>query len=143
MERTKIIGSSMEPVIKEGDNIIINKLAYRLRKPRRFEIIVFSAPYIKKGYFIKRIIGLPGERVQIKGGSVYINGEILIEVYGLEHIRVPGSACQEIALNANEYFVLGDNRNDSLDSRHKDIGLIQKRDIIGRTFHLGIRQKKL
>ena len=79
-QRTKVIGSSMEPMLEDGDNLIVDKISYRFEEPRRFDIIVFPFRYEEKTYYIKRIIGLPGETVYIdESGAVYINGEVLKE----------------------------------------------------------------
>jgi signal peptidase I len=132
-QRTEVDGSSMEATLSDKDNLIVDKLTYRLSDPKRFDIIVFPCPYDVDVYFIKRIIGLPGETVQIdNNGDIYINGVILEESYGREVIENPGNAINPITLADNEYFVLGDNRNYSQDSRI--IGNIKREDIIGRAF---------
>lgn len=142
-QRTEVEGSSMEPTLygmdendptKVGDNLIVDKLTYRFQDPKRFDIIVFPNRYSGKLY-IKRIIGLPGETVQIDyEGNIYINGEILKEGYGKEIIRDPGLAADPIVLGEDEYFVLGDNRNNSLDSRRESVGVIHREEIIGRAW---------
>ena len=81
-QRTRVSGSSMETTLSDGDNLIVDKISYRFRDPKRYDIIVFPYAYEKNTYFIKRIIGLPGETVQVKDGYVYINGEQLDEHYG-------------------------------------------------------------
>ena len=134
-QRTTVSGSSMEPMIHDGDNLIVDKVSYRFHDPERFDIIVFPFEYQEDTYYIKRIIGLPGETVRIdEEGVIYINGEILDEDYGAEVIRDPGIAYQEITLGANQYFVLGDNRNNSSDSRNPAVGLIDRSRIIGRAW---------
>ncbi|MEG0961784.1 MAG: signal peptidase I, partial [Lachnospiraceae bacterium] len=96
-------------------------------------IIVFQ--YAQDVYYIKRVIGLPGEKVQIaENGSIYINGSILEESYGKETMINPGTALEEITLGEKEYFVLGDNRNNSKDSRDPSVGVIHKKDIIGKAW---------
>ena len=123
----------MENTLHNGDNLIVDKLSYRFHDPDRFDIIVF--PQEDGRYFIKRIIGLPGENVQIdEDGFIYINGEKLMESYGKEVMRDPGLAKDGIDLGADEYFVLGDNRNNSMDSRMEEVGLIAKNRIIGRAW---------
>ena len=133
-ERSKIKGHSMNSLLKDKDQVIIEKLSYQFRKPRRFEIIAigFKARGIRKEYYIKRIIAVPGESIQIKQGCIYINGKKLDESFGLEPIKYAGLAKRKITLKRNEYFVLGDNRNDSLDSRDKRVGMVHKHQIIGR-----------
>lgn len=131
-ERTVVSGESMVPTLQDGDNLVVDKLSYRFRNPKRFEIVVFPFQYQKDTYYIKRIIGLPGETVQIYDGIVYINGKPLKESYGNQPIRNPGLASETITLGEDEYFVLGDNRNNSADSREPSVGNIHKKDIIGR-----------
>ena len=136
-QRTEVDGSSMEPTLTNGDNLIVDKLSYRFRDPERFDIIVFPYKHKPKTYYIKRIIGLPGETVQIdEQGNIYINGEILSESYGREIIRPEnvGLAAEPIELGEDEYFVMGDNRNNSTDSRFAQVGNIKREDIIGRTW---------
>jgi len=134
-QRTQVKGSSMEPTLSNADNLIVDKLSYRFSDPKRFDIIVFPYLYTPDTYYIKRIIGLPGETVQIDGaGNIYINGELLQENYGAEVIDNPGLASDPITLGADEYFVLGDNRNHSEDSRFPDVANIKKENIIGRAF---------
>lgn len=136
-QRTEVDGASMEPTLSNGDNLIVDKLSYRFRDPERFDIIVFPFKYKEKTYYIKRIIGLPGETVQIdEQGNIYINGEILSESYGREIIRPEnvGLAAEPIVLGEDEYFVMGDNRNNSTDSRFAQVGNIKREDIIGRAW---------
>ncbi len=131
-ERTVVSGESMYPTLLDGDNLIIDKISYRFFNPDRFDIIVFPFQYQEGTYYIKRVIGLPGETVQILDGAIYINGRLLRESYGSEEIRNPGTASSEITLGADEYFVLGDNRNNSSDSREPSVGMIARDKIIGK-----------
>lgn len=136
-QRTIVDGESMVPTLHHQDNLIVDKLSYRFRDPERFDIIVFPFEYAENVYYIKRIIGLPGETVQIdKEGKIYIDGEVLEESYGAEVIRPEyiGIAAEEILLGEDEYFVLGDNRNNSKDSRMPEVGNIDREDIIGRAW---------
>ena len=134
-QRTEVQGSSMEPTLQNADNLIVDKISYRVREPQRFDIIVFPFQVEEDTYYIKRIIGMPGEKVRIDwDGTVYIDGEALEEGYGLEVIQDPGRAVDEIELGEDEYFVLGDNRNNSTDSRAELVGNIHKDDIIGRAW---------
>ena len=115
-QRTEVEGASMENTLHNGDNLIVDKLSYRFRDPERFDIIVFPFQYQANTYYIKRIIGLPGETVQImEDGSIYINGEKMEESYGREVIQPEtiGRAAEPIVLGEDEYFVMGDNRNNS------------------------------
>lgn len=134
-QRTDVNGTSMYPTLEDGDQLIADKISYRFRDPERFDIIIFPYQYAPNTYFIKRIIGLPGETVRIdEQGNIYINGEILEEDYGYETIEYAGLAAQEIHLGDDEYFVLGDNRNVSEDSRYPDVGNIRREDIVGRAW---------
>lgn len=133
-QRTYVSGSSMENTLSHGDNLIVDKISYRFLDPERFDIIVFPFHYGEKTYYIKRIIGLPGETVQIQDGDIYIDGEILRESYGREVMKNAGLAAEPITLGEDEYFVLGDNRNDSMDSRDPSVGVIHRDEIIGRAW---------
>lgn len=132
MQRVVVDGSSMEPTLSDGDTMFVNKFVYRFNDPERFDIVVFPNPNEPKMFLIKRIIGLPGDTVNISDGKVYVNGEVLDESYGLEPINDAGIALEDICIPTEEYFVLGDNRNNSLDSRNMSIGLIKKDNIVGR-----------
>ena len=132
-QRTQVSGSSMETTLSDGDNLLVDKITYRFSEPKRFDIIVFPFQYDTDTYYIKRIIGMPGETVQIDyDGNIYINGSLLKESYGREVIQNPGRAAEPITLGKDEYFVMGDNRNNSSDSRDPSVGNIHRKDIIGR-----------
>lgn len=136
-QRTEVFGGSMETTLSNGDNLIVDKLTYRFKDPQRFDIIVFPFQYEEDTYYIKRIIGMPGETVQIDlDGTIYIDGEALEENYGREIIKPEnvGIAIRPIVLGEDEYFVMGDNRNNSSDSRTEVVGNIQRDDIIGRAW---------
>lgn len=129
-------GESMQPSYYEGDVLLVNKLSYRIGAPKRYDPVLLE---IENGtavhYTVKRVIGLPGETVQIDlEGNIYINGEILEEDYGLEPILFPGLAAEPITLGEDEYFVLGDNRNNSSDSRDASVGNIHRDDIVGKAW---------
>lgn len=131
--RTDVAGTSMETNLYDGDSVIVDKFTYHFRDPQRFEIIVF--PYEDNVFFIKRIIGLPGETVQInEQGNILIDGEILVEDFGREVIQPNriGIVSEPILLGEDEYFVMGDNRNNSKDSRMVIVGNIKRDDIVGR-----------
>ncbi len=135
--RIIVDGNSMEPTLYNQDNLIVDKITYRFREPERFDIIVIPARYQPEVNYIKRIIGLPGETVFInENGYIYINGELLEETYGMEAISSDsiGRAAQPITLKEDEYFVLGDNRNDSLDSRSPAVGNVHRTEITGRAW---------
>lgn len=133
-QRTTVAGESMMNTLYNEDNLLVDKISYRFHDPERFDIIVFPYQYEEDTYYIKRIIGLPGETVRIDDGDIFINGEILEENYGREEMVSAGRAAEEIQLGDDEYFVLGDNRNHSEDSRFDDVGNIKRSDIIGRAF---------
>ena len=134
-QRTEVVGSSMESTLSDGDNLIVDKISYRFQDPERFDIIVFPFRYEENTYYIKRIIGMPGETIRIDSqGVIYINGEVMKESYGREIILDPGMAASEITLGEDEYFVMGDNRNNSTDSRDIRVGNIHEDDILGRAW---------
>ncbi len=134
-QRTSVSGSSMEPTLQHNDQLILDKISYRFSEPQRYDIIVFPFLYEEKTYYVKRIIGLPGETVQIDGeGNIYIDGEILEEDYGLEPMNYPGIAAEPITLGDDEYFVLGDNRNNSSDSRDPSVGTIRRSNVMGKAW---------
>lgn len=132
--RTRVSGDSMLPTLHDGDNLIVDKITYRMREPERYEVIVFPYKYEENTYYIKRIIGLPGETIQIKDGYVYINDELLGEEYGAEVMNEAGIATEPIKLGEDEYFVLGDNRNHSSDSRVPNVGVLKREDLMGRAW---------
>lgn len=135
VQRTEIEGASMEPALYHGDQILVDKLTYRFREPKRYEIIAFPYRYEQDTYYVKRIIGLPGEKVRIDAqGTIFINEEALDENYGIEPLSQPGYASSPRILGEDEYFVLGDNRNDSIDSRSAEVGMVRRQEIIGKAF---------
>lgn len=135
---------SMDPTLSAGEKFLINKVAYKLGSPKRGDIIVFRLGARDKGStHIKRVVGLPGESVQIQNGQILINGETYVEQKGFPTIANPGMAEESITLKGDEYFVLGDNRNSSEDSRFADIGNIKKDHIIGRLWFVISPMNKL
>ena len=135
MHRTEVSGNSMNPTLIDQDSLLIEKVTYRFGDVKRYDIIVFPYRYGEDEYFIKRVIGLPGETVRIDTeGNVYINEQLLKENYGAEVIIDPGVAINGIKLGTDEYFVMGDNRNHSMDSRDPSVGNIKKKDILGHAF---------
>lgn len=136
VQPVEVDGKSMETTLSDGNHLLLEKVSYLFGEPKRFDVIVFQ-PYMKKKemYYIKRVIGLPGETVQIIDNIIYINGKPLIENFGKENeIRYDGIAENPIKLSADEYFVLGDNRNNSKDSRSETVGPIKRKSILGKAW---------
>ena len=133
IEKTNVVGVSMENTLSANDPIIINKFTYRVSDPKRFDVIVFKQSGKEHSFYnIKRIIGLPGETILIKDGNIYIDNVIIEDKVLVDDMINYGLASEEITLEDNEYFVLGDNRNNSEDSRFASIGNITRDEIIGK-----------
>lgn len=136
--RSRVDGSSMNPTLYDGDNLWVDKLSYTFGDPKRFDIIIFYPNGNEKITYVKRIIGLPGETVSMDlDGNIYINGKLLNENYALDEPFLPSSigilsGNNEIVLGDDEYFVLGDNRNNSMDSRRSDPGNVKREYIVGK-----------
>ena len=133
--QSTVEGTSMLPTLENDDSLIIDKFSYVIGSPKRYDIVVFPVKEEKgkQDYFIKRIIALPGETVSIDDGRVYINGTPLkSDKYGKESIKDAGLASVPQTLAQDEYFVLGDNRNMSTDSRNEIVGLVKRKDIVGK-----------
>ncbi len=129
---TSVEGNSMNPTLSNGDQVIVEKVSYYFHEPERFDVVVF--PFNDDTNFIKRVIGLPGEVVQIVDGEILINGVPLLENFGLEEMEDPGIAKEEVVLGEDEYFILGDNRNSSMDSRKEEVGPIKRSQIEGKAW---------
>ena len=133
--RTSAVGQSMAETIYNGDNILVNRFVYAVSNPKPNDIIVFKPNGNEKSHlYIKRVIGVPGDTVQIIGGVVYVNGEVFSEAVSVSSIEEAGIAAEPIILEDEEYFVLGDNRNNSEDSRFANIGNVRKEHIIGKVW---------
>lgn len=143
--RTSVIGDSMEPVLYNGQEILMNRILYRISMPKRGDVIVFMPNGNQNSHlYVKRVVGLPGETVQIRDGNVYIDGLLLAEDDRFDKIVDSGIAQNELLLDSDEFFVLGDNRNSSEDSRSGNIGAVKKDTIIGKAwFHLAIGEETM
>lgn len=133
--RVTVTGQSMDPTLGASDVVLVDRVDYHFDEPARFDVIVFEKENnraVKK--YVKRVIGLPGETVQIIEEIVYIDGEPLKGEAGLEHVTLAGLASRPIVLGPNEYFVLGDNRDSSEDSRFSNIGNVKREEIQGRVW---------
>jgi len=128
----KVTGQSMAPLLWPDEVVLINRLLYDYKKPDRMDVVVFMRDDQKTN--IKRIIGLPGETVQINGGYIYIDGERLVAVDNLDQVSLGGLAEEPVELGKDEYFLLGDNRDSSEDSRFVNVGNVRKDQIIGKVW---------
>lgn len=127
-------GASMEPNFEPREYLIIDEISYRFHAPSRGDVVVFRYPRDPRQFYIKRLIGLPGERIKIVDGKVYLNDKELSEPY-LSLMNLLQDSKQEITLGPSEYFVMGDNRMNSLDSRF--FGAVDRRFLIGRVWLRG------
>lgn len=135
---TSVIGVSMEPSLYKGQTIFVNRFVYRLLSPSVGDVIVFLPNGNQNShYYVKRVVAAPGDKVQIIDGLLYVNGESTEAGEDYDKMADAGIAVNEITLQSGEYFVLGDNRNNSEDSRSANIGVVNEKDVIGKAwFHL-------
>ena len=126
-----VSGQSMEPELSQGEVVLMNRIIYHLRKPERFDIVAFEKDGEKGKYYIKRIIGMPGETIQIRDGVVYVNDQILEAEDGVRRAALAGLAEHPVTLGEDEYFLLGDNRESSEDSRFVNVGNVKAEQIGG------------
>jgi len=144
----EVVGQSMEPTLEPGQRVILDRVSYKFEDPQRYDVIAYTVEELNAGNIddlkadepapvltIKRIIGLPGEQVLIADGTIYIDGEPLTGHGDLSKSSLAGIASEPIQLDDNEYFVLGDNRKASEDSRYEKIGNIGKNRILGKVWY--------
>ena len=137
--QTTVVGQAMSDTLNSGDKIFMNRFLYLIGNPKAGDVIVFLPNGNEKShYYVRRVVGVPGDKVWIKDGALYINGKLYEEAKEVASMTEAGIAETEIQLGQDEYFVLGDNRNNSEDSRYANIGNIKKEYIIGKAW---LRQK--
>lgn len=133
--RITVVGASMSPTLESGQEILVNRFVYKIFSPKQNDLIVFLPNGNEKShYYVKRVIAGPGDKVQIKDGVVYVNGEKFTEEAAVSNIENALLAENEITVGEDEYFVLGDNRNNSEDSRYASIGNVKKDHIVGKAW---------
>lgn len=132
--RYEVSGHSMEPTLEGGDVVLIDRISYRLRRPKRLDLVVFRKRDDEDRQYLKRIIGLPGETIQIKDGRIYIDNLLLELPENLSYVNLAGLAEEPVMLGEGEYFLLGDNRDSSEDSRFENIGNVSMEQITGRVW---------
>ena len=134
--RSSVVGQAMADNLNSGDQVLINRFVYVISNPKPGDVVVFLPNGNEKShYYVRRVIGVPGDRVQIKDGAVYVNGNLYKEKLDwVASMEDAGIATEEIKLDKNEYFVLGDNRNNSEDSRYANIGNVKEEYIIGQAW---------
>ena len=133
--RTNVVGQAMEQTLENDDDILVNKFAYIISKPKQGYVIVFLPNGNKKShYYVRRVVAVPGDTVQIKDGALYVNDELYKESTDVASMEDAGIASDAVKLEKDEYFVLGDNRNNSEDSRYANIGNVKRDYIIGKAW---------
>jgi signal peptidase I len=133
IQRTVVSGTSMENTLHDGESLLVEKVSYHFTNPERFDVVVFYPDEEDRTeYYVKRVIGLPGETIQIIGDNIYINDELLEENYGKQEIVYSGIAALPLVLGEDEYFLMGDNRYVSFDSRYEEVGPVEKNQIAGK-----------
>lgn len=132
MEKIAVDGTSMQDSLQDGEQVLIEKVSRYFDGPKRFDIIVFTKKTSKtEKVYIKRVIGMPGDKIQIIGDVIFVNDQVLPEDYGKDAMRTEGIAAEPIVLSEGEYFVLGDHRSISVDSRSENVGIVKKSEIDG------------
>ena len=134
-QRVSVIGDSMNPELKNGNITLISKAAYSMGTPKRGDVVAFQPNGNENShYYIKRIVGLPGETIEVADGKIIVNGREIKERYETTDIDEPGLLAESVTLKNNEYFVLGDDRQNSEDSRSADIGAVKRSEIDGKVW---------
>lgn len=135
METFTVSGQYMSPTLESGDKILVNKLSYHIHSIKRNDVVIVQQSGSEHNYYtVERVIGLPGEEVQIQDGKVLINGKKLKEPYDFPEMENGGLALEPVILEEDEYFVLCDNRNNGEDSRNANVGNIAREDIVGKAW---------
>ena len=135
METFTVSGQYMSPTLESGDKILVNKLSYHIHSIKRNDVVIVQQSGSEHNYYtVERVIGLPGEEVQIQEGKVLINGKKLKEPYDFPEMENGGLALEPVILEEDEYFVLCDNRNNGEDSRNANVGNIAREDIVGKAW---------
>ncbi len=133
--RISVVGPSMSPTLENGEKVLVNRLVYKVFSPKQNDLIVFLPNGNEKShYYIKRVIAVSGDKVQVKDGMIYINGEPFEEKVEVSAVENALLAEEELTVGEDEYFVLGDNRNNSEDSRYASIGNVRKEYIVGKAW---------
>lgn len=132
-----VVGNSMTPTLKHGETVLINKMTYHMKKPSRNDLISFKHvdPSENEINIVKRIIGVPGDKIEVINDRMYINNELVeyfVEEYNKQPMPIAGNMEYPIVVPAGAYFVLGDNKNNSMDSRYQEIGMIPEKEIEGK-----------
>ena len=134
-QRVSVIGDSMNPELKNGNITLISKAAYSMGTPGRGDVVAFKPNGNESShYYIKRIVGLPGETIEVVDGKIHVDGREIKERYETTEIEELGLLSEPITLKSNEYFVLGDDRQNSEDSRNADIGAVKRSEIDGKVW---------
>lgn len=133
--RVSVVGDSMRPELENGDVVLVNRISYKISSPKRGDVIAFKPNGNKNThYYIKRVVALPGDTIEFVGGKVYINDKALKEEYKATDVENVGLITEKKKLKKNEYFVLGDDRVNSEDSRNSSVGMVKKEFIYGKAW---------
>lgn len=132
--KVRLTNSAMSPALSSGDTVLVNHIAYVLFSPKRSDVIQFTSSADNGNVYVRRVVGLPGETIQILDGSVYVNGEKLTEPYSSGQIQYAGTASTPVTLAEDEYFVLADNRANGFDSRDPTVGMVNLSSIKGKVW---------